>query len=87
MHMKHENVQITPFKYSNVVHITPTILYFSLIYPSNYAIWFKLPHDAIYHFCFCIHKLDFNFGFYKVIVDIIIYFKQFFDKIFIIKFL
>jgi hypothetical protein len=40
------------------------------------AIWFNLPHNAICHFCFSIHKLNFNLRLYKMVMDIIIYFRK-----------
>jgi hypothetical protein len=59
---------------------------FWLNYPINYAIWFNLPHNAACHFCFSIHKLNFNLRICKVVVKIIIYIKIF-DEFFITIFI
>jgi hypothetical protein len=57
------------------VQITPKVC-FGSINPINYAIWSNLHHNASCHFCFSIHKLNFNLIFCRMVVDIIICIKN-----------
>jgi hypothetical protein len=72
-----EKVQITTRKYSKSA-CNPLNYVLVQFTPLKLATWFNLPHHAICHFCFSIHKLNFKLRFCKMVVDIITYIRKIF---------
>ena len=72
-HNVKEKVQITTLNYDQ-----------SPNNPLNYIIWYNLPLDGISLFCFSTHKWNLKLVFYRMIEDIIMYFRKIYHHFFII---
>jgi hypothetical protein len=76
--------KLLPSSIVKVQITTLTIFWFNLTPKLCYLV--QLTHTAIRHFYFSMHKLNFNLRLCRLVVNIIIYIKKIFDKIFINSF-